>query len=82
MERRLEIDGKTRNILSMVNTMRKYKKKPIVVKAIQILRPFKVQTKEGIMSGKPGDYLIMGIEGEFYPCDKDIFKKTYEGVQG
>ena len=28
-----------------------------------------------------GDYIIKGIQGEFYPCKPDIFKKTYEEVE-
>ncbi|WP_443091800.1 hypothetical protein ACTU3M_10460 [Bacillus subtilis] len=31
---------------------------------------------------KRGDYVIRGIEGEVYPCDPDIFKKTYDEVKG
>ena len=30
---------------------------------------------------KMGDFIIKGVEGEFYPCDPDIFKKTYEEVK-
>lgn len=41
---------------------------------------FLVQTMEGTMMGKPGDYVIRGIRGEFYPCDKEIFDATYEKV--
>jgi len=41
---------------------------------------FKVDTLEGTMKGKPGDYLVQGINGEQYPCDKEIFEKTYDGV--
>ena len=26
------------------------------------------------------DYIIKGIKGEFYPCDKDIFELTYEKI--
>lgn len=37
-----------------------------------------VHTLEGTMRAKSGDYIIMGIQGEFYPCDAEIFKKTYE----
>lgn len=37
-----------------------------------------VVTLEGVMAGRRGDMLIMGVEGEFYPCRKEIFKKTYE----
>jgi len=32
------------------------------------------------MQGNPGDYLIEGVEGELYPCAKDIFEKTYDNV--
>lgn len=41
---------------------------------------FLVKTMEGTMMGKPGDYIIRGIRGEFYPCDKEIFEATYEKV--
>lgn len=27
-----------------------------------------------------GDYIIKGVNGEFYPCKPDIFAKTYEAV--
>jgi hypothetical protein len=30
------------------------------------------------MKGKKGDYLIVGIHGEMYPIDNEIFKKTYD----
>lgn len=53
-------------------------KKPIPVKCIQIEEPFEVETMEGIMQGKAGDWLIVGIHGEMYPIDKTIFKKTYD----
>jgi hypothetical protein len=55
-----------------------YRKKPVVVHARQIDKPFEVHTLEGIMKGKAGDWLIMGVEKELYPCDDKIFKKTYE----
>ena len=39
-----------------------------------------IQTKEGVMTAKLGDWIIKGVEGEFYPCDPSIFEKTYEQV--
>lgn len=27
-----------------------------------------------------GDYIIKGVRGEFYPCQKDIFEETYEEI--
>lgn len=40
-----------------------------------------IETLEGTMRADVGDYIIKGINGEFYPCKPDIFKKTYEEVE-
>jgi len=56
----------------------KFRKKPIVITAIQMNVPFRVETMEGWMVGKEGDWLIRGIKGELYPCDDEIFRMTYE----
>lgn len=53
-------------------------KKPIPVKCLQIHEPFVVETMEGIMKGKKNDWLMIGIHGEMYPCDQEIFEKTYD----
>lgn len=37
-----------------------------------------IETLEGVMTAKLGDYVIRGISGEIYPCKPDIFEKTYE----
>lgn len=39
-------------------------------------------TLEGTMVASPGDYIIQGVNGEFYPCKPDIFEKTYDIVEG
>ena len=39
-----------------------------------------IVTLEGIMDARINDYIIKGINGEFYPYRADIFKKTYELV--
>lgn len=39
-----------------------------------------IRTLEGDMEVKPGAWVITGIMGERYPCDADIFEKTYEAV--
>lgn len=36
-----------------------------------------INTLEGQMVVSPGDYIIRGVQGEFYPCKPDIFKATY-----
>lgn len=40
----------------------------------------KIRTLEGEMTAHVGDYIIKGVNGEFYPCKSDIFNKTYELV--
>ena len=40
----------------------------------------RVYTLEGTMWFNEGDYVIKGVHGEFYPCQKDIFEETYEEV--
>ena len=78
---------------------RAYKKKPVVVEAVQwtgenhaemceFIDPevFEIKPKEGLIihtlegdhHASPGDYIIKGVNGEFYPCKPDIFAKTYE----
>lgn len=39
-----------------------------------------IDTLEGQMMASPGDYVIRGIQGEFYPCKPDIFEASYEPV--
>jgi hypothetical protein len=52
-------------------------KKPVPIRCFQINEDFEVETMEGLMKGQPGDWLMIGIHGEMYPCAKDIFEKTY-----
>lgn len=88
---------------------KRYRKKPIVIEAIQWeadwdsfhaicdfvgdsldynhlgnVNPQElyIDTLEGTHTASPGDYIIKGIKGEFYPCKPDIFELTYEEVQG
>ena len=37
-----------------------------------------IKTLEGTVTANEGDWVIKGINGEFYPCKPDIFEKTYE----
>jgi len=90
----------------------KYRKKPIVIDAIQwdgnnlkevidliglhesakkwtwkeyekkvAEQGLKIFTLEGTMMASIGDYIIKGINGEFYPCKPDIFEASYEEVK-
>ena len=86
--------------------IQKYRKKPVVVEAIQYLGLenmaevqnfagdnliihadkinsvfiLTIKTLEGVMKVEFNDYIIKGVNGEFYPCKPDIFEKTYEKV--
>ena len=37
-----------------------------------------IDTLEGTMRANLGDFIIKGVQGEFYPCKPDIFEQTYE----
>ncbi len=73
---------KTFNTFEHVEDMRDCVKKPVIVRAIPMREAFRVDTMEGnYKQGKPGDYLMCGIEGELYICDREIFEKTYAWVE-
>jgi len=40
-----------------------------------------IRTLEGAMIASVGDYIIKGVQGEFYPCKPDIFEQTYDEVE-
>jgi hypothetical protein len=46
---------------------------PVTLKARLI-----IPTLEGDHLALPGDWIIRGVKGEFYPCKPDIFEATYE----
>ena len=92
--------------------IKQYKKKPVVIEAIQwnennleeVMKFLKsdfpyndnttycmnkfsynhesktlfIETLEGRMKVNKYDYIIKGVQGEFYPCQKEIFEMTYE----
>lgn len=39
-----------------------------------------IPTLEGEMLAKKGDWIVKGVNGEFYPVKDDIFQKTYESI--
>lgn len=86
--------------------MAQYRKKPVVIDAVQYDGNFRcldifsiievgnirlgkeedgspyllIPTLEGDMKCSKGDYVIRGIQGEYYPCKPDIFEATYEKI--
>ncbi len=43
--------------------------------------PILIDTLEGQMRAEVGDWIIQGVNGEFYPCKDEIFRITYESVE-
>ena len=81
--------------------MAKYRKKPVIIEAVQWTgdnfgeltdlmddaygvdrKNIIITTLEGTMTASVGDFIIKGVQGEFYPCKPDIFEQTYEIVNG
>lgn len=58
----------------------KFRKRPVEIEAALLDRTVEIETLEGVITGNPGDYLVVGVEGEVYPCKPSIFEKTYEKV--
>jgi len=62
---------------TMRGVARLWVKRPIPIMAMQILETFWVESLEGNHQGKEGDYLLQGVRGELYICDREIFEETY-----
>ena len=41
-----------------------------------------IDTLEGTMTASPGDWIVKGVQGEFYPVKDSIFRETYEPAGG
>lgn len=68
-----------KNIMDMLGG--KFRKKPVIIRAFRNeAKEIIINTLEGDHLAKIGDWIIEGINGEFYPCKPDIFEKTYEEV--
>ncbi len=59
---------------------KKYRKKPVVIEAVQCEQEQIIHTLEGDMLASVGDFIITGLRGEQYPCKPDVFWRTYEPV--
>lgn len=52
--------------------------KKVLTKAVRMSEPFTIETLEGTMEGKAGDWLMVDVSDEMYPCDANIFAKAYD----
>jgi len=64
--------------MRLLKNANRYIKKPIPVRAIQLAEDVDVHTMEGVFHASAGDYLIEGVKGEIYSCNREIFEQTYE----
>ena len=44
----------------------------------EVMSRIYIRTLEGRMEASKNDYIIKGVDGEFYPCKPTIFEKTYD----
>jgi hypothetical protein len=40
-----------------------------------------IKTLEGNMTANIGDWIIKGVNGEYYPCKPSVFEQTYELIE-
>jgi hypothetical protein len=52
----------------------------LILEMVRANEGISIATLEGTMKADFGDYVIRGIQGEFYPCKPNIFEATYEKV--
>ena len=74
-------DSKPDSLEKECNSKWEFYIKKTPVKVMLMDKPFMVETLEGTLEGKAGDYLSVGPKGEFYPIDKGVMKKSYEKVE-
>ena len=65
----------------LIRPASRYIKKPIPIQAVRIDKDFQIETPEGMMNGRAGDYLVQGVRGKYYPVKKEIFEQTYDPVK-
>lgn len=58
---------------------KEYQNKVTIKRVIgSVHTPWSIPTLEGTMTASVGDYIIEGVNGEYYPCKPEIFAKSYE----
>ena len=53
-------------------------KKLAYLSELGLLRIATLESGDGYHIADPGDWIICGVKGEFYPCKPEIFDATYE----
>lgn len=58
-----------------------FRKKPVVVEANCLTREVVINSPEGTIAGRVGDWLVTGTAGEQYIVQADIFPTIYTPVK-
>lgn len=56
----------------------------VLINSLDVDPPFyslSISTLEGHMHASVGDYIIRGLQNEYYPCKPSVFEKKYELVE-
>lgn len=70
------------NMDSLIEQMRRdgYEVESFSQPPMRAISGLKIKTLEGTMQAIFGDWIIKGVQGEYYPCKPDIFEKIYDKV--
>lgn len=68
------------SVIECVNFTNGILKNINVPRSLEGVMTGEIKTLEGVMTVSENDYIIKGVQREFYPCKPDIFKMTYEKV--
>jgi hypothetical protein len=60
--------------------MMRVKRKPVVKHCFKMKEDFEIYIGGGLATGCVGDYLMVGVDGELYPCKAEIFEKSYDVI--
>ena len=52
----------------------------LVERADNFEKYIQIITLEGIMTARVGDWIIKGVQGDFYTCHPSIFEQNYEVI--
>jgi len=71
-------DGTNEEAGEIVEWIKRLKGDAQLTSVPNLTHTISIYTLEGVMHAMPGDWIIRGVKGEFYPCKPDIFEQTYE----
>lgn len=76
-----EVQDGLRELLAWINQDLDYDEAlNAIIEYHRLERVLYIRTLEGLMMAEPGDWIIKGIHGEFYPCKPSIFDESYQEV--